>query len=294
MLLALSSKDLKTSRVYFQRERYNASAHLHAKHDKDLLATRHSKDISPFRQNSLSELKSEIRSFVHGPSHKHSLLSDVCCQDVDNMAVSSQTVLKSMNVLQQVPRPPKGDIELRIAILTVSDRAATNSYTTGDLSGPAVERTVMSQIDLMNSSFSEQKVILAHLEKKIVADEISDIRKVLMHWAGKLSPSHEVHGDSKMPYDIIFTTGGTGFAPRDVTPEATLSILDRECQGLISWASMELSTKQPLATLSRAAAGLCNETLIINLPGNPAGAAQVVELLFPLLLHAVTDLHKSS
>ena len=58
----------------------------------------------------------------------------------------------------------------------------------------------------------------------------------------------------------------------------------------MSWASMELTNTQPLATLSRAAAGTCRDTLIVNLPGNPAGAAQVVELLFPLLLYAIKDL----
>jgi molybdopterin biosynthesis enzyme MoaB len=58
----------------------------------------------------------------------------------------------------------------------------------------------------------------------------------------------------------------------------------------MSWASIELSNQQPLATLSRAAAGVCGRTIIVNLPGNPAGAAQVAELLFPIILHAIEDL----
>ena len=74
-----------------------------------------------------------------------------------------------------------------------------------------------------------------------------------------------------------------------MTPEATISILDRECRGLMSWASIELTSKQPLATLSRAAAGVCGQAVIVNLPGNPAGAAQVTELLFPILLHTIED-----
>jgi molybdopterin adenylyltransferase len=60
----------------------------------------------------------------------------------------------------------------------------------------------------------------------------------------------------------------------------------------MSWASIQLTTKQPLATLSRAAAGVCGKAIIVNLPGNPAGAQEVAELLFPLILHAVKDLSK--
>ncbi len=195
---------------------------------------------------------------------------------------------QSTNSSRRKPRPPKGDLDLKIGILTVSDRAYGNAYETGDLSGPAVEGTVIALIERMNSSFQDQHVSIGHVEKTIVPDEIPCITDVLMRWSGKTTTN--LDRSSKEPYDLVFTTGGTGFSPRDVTPEATNLILDRNCNGLMSWAGMELTSTQPLATLSRASAGTSHDTLIVNLPGNPAGAAQVLELLLPLLLHAVKDL----
>lgn len=218
------------------------------------------------------------------------LLSDVCCQDVDAIDAPPAGVPESTNSTAKIPRPPKGDLNLKVGILTVSDRAASNAYESGDLSGPAVESSLTALMKQMNISFKDQHINITQLEKKIVADEVSTIKEVLLNWSGKVEDAASTQKD---PYDLVFTTGGTGFARRDVTPEATISILDRECQGLMSWASMELTMKQPLATLSRAAAGTCGNTLIVNLPGNPTGAAQVVEVLFPLLLHAVKDLHSS-
>lgn len=212
------------------------------------------------------------------PAQKQSLLSDVCCEDVDNMNGTTMPAAVNTSNSRKALKPPSGSISLKIAILTVSDRAASGSYETGDLSGPAVEKAITNYVEQINSSFNDQNTTISHLKKAIVADEIDDIKQTLLRWS------------ENEAYDMVFTTGGTGFATRDNTPEATLMVLDRECQGLMSWASMELTSVQPLATLSRAAAGVCGNTLIINLPGNPSGASQVVELMFPLLLHAVHDL----
>jgi len=296
-----------------QMERYNGSKHLHAKHDKELLATRVSNDgggvtsldtayVPDVLSGSTQNIQQAERICVREPTQQTqqaSLLSDVCCQDVDTAASPTDGIAQSPNAPRQILRPPKGNLQLRVGILTVSDRAAANAYESGDLSGPAVERTVVSIINQMNATFTDQTIGVTHVEKQIVADEILDIQEVILHWSGKAAAADAQKGanggdisdsPATTPFDMIFTTGGTGFAPRDITPEATLSILDRECHGLMSWASAELTARQPLATLSRAAAGVCGETLVANLPGNPSGAAQVVDVLFPLLLHAVRDL----
>lgn len=85
--------------------------------------------------------------------------------------------------------------------------------------------------------------------------------------------------------------GGTGFAPRDVTPEATKSILDSELGSLMPLVlqAAAINTGKPLATLSRATAGIRNETVVANLPGNPTGIEEILPVLFPRLLHALVD-----
>ena len=91
--------------------------------------------------------------------------------------------------------------------------------------------------------------------------------------------------DSKV--ELILTTGGTGLAPRDVMPEATLSVIDYEVPGIseaMRAASLEITN---MAMLSRAVAGVANQTLIINLPGNPKGAVETLEIVLPVLPHAV-------
>jgi molybdopterin adenylyltransferase len=272
-----------------QVERYNASKHLHANHDNEILAICSPENNTSHSQKSPLHLNGGGKTCVGGQVHQNSLLSDVCCQDVDNL--TSTAVARVALTTNATPRPPKGDIALRVGILTVSDRASANTYETGDLSGPAVEKTMIAQIDHMNKTYGDQNIAITCVEKCVVPDEIPRIKEILERWSGKMSTEES---SSNEAFDLVFTTGGTGFAKRDVTPEATLAVLDRECQGLLSWASMELTSKQPLATLSRATAGVCGNTLIVNLPGNPTGAAQMVEFLFPFLLHAVLDLRSSN
>ncbi|KAL9191174.1 hypothetical protein ACHAXT_000880 [Thalassiosira profunda] len=274
-----------------QMEKYNESKHLHAKHDKDLLATR-SSDAKDAPSPTQALITNQGQTCVKGGSQSNSLLSDVCCQDVDALAAPSSEIAQPMASASRIARPPRGSLGLKVGILTVSDRAASNAYESGDLSGPAVEDALSRQILQMNATFADQCIIsVDRLEKKIVADETADIQQALRQWSGKSPGGNATPGEA---WDLVFTTGGTGFAPRDVTPEATTAILDRECHGLMSWASMELTAQQPLATLSRAAAGTCGSTLIVNLPGNPTGAAQVVEVLLPLLLHAIKALRDNN
>ena len=128
-------------------------------------------------------------------------------------------------------------------------------------------------------------------EKAIVPDNISLISEKLKLWSGK----NTLSDTSIASCNLIFTTGGTGFSPRDVTPEATIPLLERECHGLMSWASIECASRgdQIMAPLSRGTAGVCGSSIIVNLPGSPIGVKQVMKLVLPLLIHAVKDMQSS-
>jgi molybdenum cofactor synthesis domain-containing protein len=149
---------------------------------------------------------------------------------------------------------------LRFGILTISDRSARGQRE--DTSGPALEAALSTQ------AWSVQ-------ERAIVPDDKAAIMKVLVEWADTRS------------VDVILTTGGTGFSPRDVTPEATLAVIDRQAPG-ISEAMRATSLKvTPHAMLSRTVAGMRGRTIIINLPGSPKGAVENLQVVLPVLQHAV-------
>lgn len=111
--------------------------------------------------------------------------------------------------------------------------------------------------------------------KLIVSDDLDDIRNTLH----VLTEREEVN--------LVLTTGGTGFAPRDNTPEATRTVIDREAPGIAEAMRRETSSKTPMAMLSRGIAGIRNGTLIINLPGSPKAVAECFEIIRPVLHHAV-------
>jgi molybdenum cofactor synthesis domain-containing protein len=149
---------------------------------------------------------------------------------------------------------------IRFGILTLSDRSSRGER--ADASGPALAGLIRSQ----NWSVTEQAIL---------PDEESAIRAALTAWA-----------DSGR-FDIILTTGGTGFAPRDVTPEATRAVIQRDAPGLAEMMRAESLKKTLHAMLSRAIAGIRGRTLIVNLPGSPKGAIENLQTILPVLPHAV-------
>lgn len=150
---------------------------------------------------------------------------------------------------------------MQVGILTISDRAAQGEYE--DRSGPLIRQMVKERLH------GEMAVA------QVVADERGEIAAILRRWA-------DVDGLS-----LILTTGGTGFAPRDVTPEATRDVIDREAPGLAE--AMRAASLQvtPHAMLSRSVAGIRGQTLVVNLPGSPKAARENLETILPVLPHAL-------
>lgn len=252
-------------------QRFNDSKPLWAKHNKEVLAKRADAPTIGRRVNK------EV-SIAEKESGSKNLLSNVCCQDVDATTQHSVVEKPICNTgtrgdlpLYEPPTPP--DISFSLGILTISDRASAGQYVTGDLSGPAVEKAVEEAIDGYGGAVKQVSTITS-----IVSDELEDIKAQLIEWS------------DVSRVNLILTTGGTGFSPRDQTPEATNAVVDRVCDGLVSFCTMECAKLQPMASLSRGSAGVRGTTLIVNLPGNPKGVGEIVPILLPLALHAIADL----
>jgi molybdopterin adenylyltransferase len=150
---------------------------------------------------------------------------------------------------------------IRTGILTVSDRGYCGEYR--DLSGP-----------LIRELLTERLGAVVEVES-IVPDECATIAETLGRWADELG------------LDLVLTTGGTGFAPRDVTPEATRDVIEREAPGLAEAMRAASLRITPHAMLSRAVAGIRGGTLILNLPGSPKAVRENLETVLPALPHAI-------
>ncbi len=151
-------------------------------------------------------------------------------------------------------------MSMRTAIITLSDKGAAGKRE--DVSGKRIQ-DMMARIG----------ATIVHYE--VLPDEQLRIIEALK----RLADSGEI--------DIILTTGGTGVAPRDVTPEATRAVIDRDIPGMAEAMRMESLKKTPHAMISRAVAGIRNKTLIVNLPGSPRAAAENLEVILAAMPHIV-------
>jgi molybdopterin adenylyltransferase len=148
---------------------------------------------------------------------------------------------------------------MKVGILTVSDKGARGERE--DRSGPAVR-------EMIEAAGGEV------VRTAIVPDEPEAIRDALVAWSDEA-------------VELILTTGGTGFSPRDLTPEATKAVLEREAPGIAEAMRRAGAERTPTAILSRAVAGLRKASLIINLPGSERGARESLAAVLPALSHGV-------
>ncbi len=152
----------------------------------------------------------------------------------------------------------------RTAILTISDRGSRGERQ--DLSGPVLRERLGKAGGFIV------------VDEKIVSDEPEEIKAALIKWcdSGNIA--------------LILTTGGTGFSPRDLAPEATMAVIERPAPGFAEAMRLESLKITPHAMISRAVAGIRGTTLVINFPGSPKAARECLEVILPALPHALEKL----
>lgn len=154
---------------------------------------------------------------------------------------------------------------IRAAVLTVSDRCSRGEAV--DTSGPTLA-------DLLRMRLGAEVV-----DRRCLPDERDRLAACFVEWSG-----------TDLAIDLVVSTGGTGLAPRDVTPEAARSVLEREHAGLMELARLRCLAKTPRAFLSRGIAGTIGRTLILTLPGSVQGSTENLEALLDVLPHAIDTL----
>ncbi len=155
------------------------------------------------------------------------------------------------------------DSTFSYAVLTASDKGSRGERE--DASGQTI-KDILGRIGGLGVAY------------QVVPDEVDQIARLLCEW----SDSGEA--------DVIVTTGGTGLGPRDITPDATLAVIDRQVPGMAEVMRAESLKKTPQAMLSRAVVGIRGRTLIVNLPGSPKAVSECLEVILPALPHAVETL----
>jgi molybdenum cofactor synthesis domain-containing protein len=151
-------------------------------------------------------------------------------------------------------------MRLKAGVITVSDKGSRGERE--DLSG----HVIMEMLGDIGIDVSEYRII---------PDELEVIETTLLEFA------------DKQCHDLIITTGGTGVSPQDVTPDATLKVIEKEVPGMAEAMRHESASKTPHAMISRAVAGIRGSCLIINLPGSPRGVRENLSVLLPALRHAI-------
>ena len=184
-------------------------------------------------------------------------LSEVCCTPAEELSSGSGDAVAAACAL----RDGAAARSVRVGVLTCSDRAAAGTY--ADESGPLVERAVCEY------AAASGALVIAETSRVVVADDVDDIEAALRDLTSRC--------------DLVLTTGGTGCAPRDVTPEATARVLAREIPGIPEAIRAVTSIAEPRAALSRAVAGVAVAgALVVNLPGAPHAAKQCLGVCLPL------------
>ncbi len=156
----------------------------------------------------------------------------------------------------------------RAGIITLSDRASAGEYT--DISGKVIEKKLMG--------IFHEKEMLFEPERRIIPDDPDQLRRTV----------EEMTADG---YDYIFTTGGTGIGPRDISPDVLLPLFDKEIPGIMDHIRLKYGTSLPSALLSRSVAGVKNLTQIYALPGSPRAVEEYLAEIRKILMHATWMLH---
>ena len=251
-------------------EKFKSGQEMHAKHPKDLMTT----TTTTTTLEAATLPLTQPRYYSGGNNNTNNrMLSDVCCEDIEEDAVCINRGGGGGGV--DGTNSGDGNSDISFGIITVSDRAFNGVYE--DISGNVVMReTIETYFTTDDVSKSSTHIIKGY---KLVPDEEEEIAKAIVYMSDELK------------CDVILTTGGTGLAKRDVTPEATKSVLTREVKGIAESLRAHARRYEKHAALSRAVAGLRNnQSLIVNLPGRPNAVSSSLGVLLPMLRHAVRQL----